>query len=137
MSPWAIPALLAEPSFVTPKTVRLDSPDWLGLTGPKLGRSWPRGGMPIISKKVKIKYAISRFTTTPAIIILVFGQKVRLAKLPLPFSLPSSPFRRTKPPIGNRLILYKVLPLRLLKTRGGKPTPNSSTVTPSRRAAVK
>ena len=52
-------------------------------------------------------------------------------------SVPSSPKILTKPPKGRRLMEYRVSPLFILKIRGGKPKPNSSTVKPLLFAVIK
>ena len=118
--------------------------------------------MPVQARIVRITKATSQFMITPPKRIFVFAQKLAAPKVPLRVSASDSPSMEQKPPIGSQLRLKTRLSCFLFQSvlgmrthlvfflpststscftqamaRGGKPIPNSFTLTPLRRAIIK
>lgn len=94
------------------------------------------GSVPVVNNTVKITHAVSTFITIPAmrIIILRTGVAARYDHLVEndDGSDGLSPNRRTNHHSGMRLNVYCVsFFFRNFVTRGGMPTPNSVTLTPT------
>ena len=94
--------------------------------------------MPSQAITVNNTNAVKRFINTPATIIFDFTHVEAAPKSPFSVSPSCSPFNLTNPPNGNAFMLKINFDfVTLLQTFGGKPRPNSKTLTPFRLATKK